>query len=637
MKEVLKYRAEIDGLRAIAVLAVTLYHFFPYTLNTGFKGYLGVDIFFVISGFLITKYIYTSIQAENFSFKEFYWRRVKRILPAAFFVLLFTAVAAIFVLTTNDLITFFKSQLAALTFIPNIFFWRTGGYFGGLDALKPLLHFWSLGVEEQFYLFFPLMLFLSYKFLGNKSLFYVVTLISIISLVLNIFLLKIGGANPAFFLLPTRVWEFGVGCLGAILADRIHLRIKPIYSNFLLMGLTASLFISLPDVLPQGLLPVIFTGVILFYHHSNGLAFNLLSNNISIFFGKISFSLYLIHWPVVVFMGYIFIDSVPEIFLVFGLGITVFVSYLNYRFIEIPFRHQISKSVVKRILLSLLIILSSLSFVGISTNLLSVNNSQLISNLSSQVDTNYRCPVSTFRSFGISRACVINGEFNLSKTEVVLLGNSHAQMYTPIVKKRTKGKNGILVPLNGCLPTTKVGISFNKKGYSQQCLDWARSNKDMISKLPSLETLIIGMTWYEESYFSQSGKVTKEDMIKDLLRLVSYYESLGINVYVISPLPIPYFNHASDLSRKLKFGHITEMEYSELSRIDFSIFYKDIMSYDVSLRDKLVERYIKTYEDICDEDYCYFGDLGGSYFSDDNHLSSYGISLMESSFEVIDH
>ena len=165
----MNYRAEIDGLRAIAVLSVLIFHFFPTTLNLGFNGFLGVDIFFVISGFLISKYIYRGLETNSFSFKQFYWRRIKRILPAALFTLILTSCVGIFLLTPYDLDSYFKSLLAALVFIPNIYFWRTGGYFGDLDSLKPLLHYWSLGIEEQFYLFFPITLFIIYKLIGKND------------------------------------------------------------------------------------------------------------------------------------------------------------------------------------------------------------------------------------------------------------------------------------------------------------------------------------------------------------------------------------------------------------------------------------------------------------------------------------
>lgn len=155
------YRREIDGLRALAVSAVVLYHFWPSVFKFG---YLGVDIFFVISGFLITLYIYERLSIGKFNFKTFYQRRIIRILPVTLFVLFVTSILASLILIATDHDRYLKSLIGALTLTSNIYFWRDGGYFGQSDFLKPLLHIWSLSVEEQFYLFFQFFFLLSLNF-----------------------------------------------------------------------------------------------------------------------------------------------------------------------------------------------------------------------------------------------------------------------------------------------------------------------------------------------------------------------------------------------------------------------------------------------------------------------------------------
>jgi peptidoglycan/LPS O-acetylase OafA/YrhL len=153
-------RIDIDVLRAISVISVIVFHldksFFPL-------GYLGVDIFFVISGYLITKIIIRDLNNKQFSFRNFYLRRIRRILPALLIVLFTTLLVAFSILLTSDFKVFTESLLASLGFFPNIYFWITGGYFGSNDELKPLLHLWSLGVEEQFYLFFPIVFLFIFK------------------------------------------------------------------------------------------------------------------------------------------------------------------------------------------------------------------------------------------------------------------------------------------------------------------------------------------------------------------------------------------------------------------------------------------------------------------------------------------
>ena len=209
------YIKEINFLRFLSITAVVIYHYFPEIIP---KGYLGVDLFFVVSGFLISLYLYREIQSENFRLFIFYNRRIKRIIPATIFLLFFVSLISLILFTHVDLLNFSKSLIYSIFFSSNFYFWLDGGYFGPNDRLKPLLHFWSLGVEEQFYIFFPVLFYLIIKNLKSKnSIFWLVFVVSILSLFLNIFLINLGGFNPAFFLLPTRVWNFGFGVLAMLL------------------------------------------------------------------------------------------------------------------------------------------------------------------------------------------------------------------------------------------------------------------------------------------------------------------------------------------------------------------------------------------------------------------------------------
>ena len=162
----LNYRKEIDFLRALAVTFVIIFHFYPSFLS---NGYLGVDMFFVISGFLISYQIFISVKERKFSLKEFYIRRLKRILPASIFVLVAVFIISKFLLIDNDFLKFYQSLIYSLFFSSNFFFWFDGGYFGPNDELKPLLHYWSLAIEEQFYLIFPLAFLFFLKFFKKNS------------------------------------------------------------------------------------------------------------------------------------------------------------------------------------------------------------------------------------------------------------------------------------------------------------------------------------------------------------------------------------------------------------------------------------------------------------------------------------
>jgi len=191
------YIKEINFLRFLSILTVVIYHYFPNIIP---RGYLGVDLFFVISGFLISLFIYKEIQFKKFRLLNFYNRRIKRIIPATIFLLLFVSLISFMMFTNVDLINYSKSLIYTIFFSSNIFFWLDGGYFGPSDKLKPLLHFWSLSVEEQFYIFFPALFFFFVKlFKKIKILIWVIFVVTLLSLFLNIFLIKLGAFNPAFF------------------------------------------------------------------------------------------------------------------------------------------------------------------------------------------------------------------------------------------------------------------------------------------------------------------------------------------------------------------------------------------------------------------------------------------------------
>lgn len=203
------HRAEIDGLRAVAVLSVIFFH----AGVRGFEGgFVGVDIFLVISGYLITGTILSDLTTGNFSFERFFERRARRILPALYFVLMICIPVAWILLSPKDLEQFSKSILATSLFFSNLFFCRSDGYFENSAELKPLLHTWSLAVEEQFYILFPFLMVVIWRF-AKKRMFFVVSLVSFTSL-MTAQLGTVHWPKTNFFLLPTRIWELGIGNWG---------------------------------------------------------------------------------------------------------------------------------------------------------------------------------------------------------------------------------------------------------------------------------------------------------------------------------------------------------------------------------------------------------------------------------------
>lgn len=624
------YRREIDGLRALAVTAVVLYHFWPGVFD---YGYLGVDVFFVISGFLITLYIYEELTNGSFSLKTFYQRRIVRILPVALFVLLVTSVFASFVLIGIDYDRFIESLIASLSLTSNFYFWRDGGYFGQADSLKPLLHFWSLSVEEQFYLFFPALLLVVFKFTKSFSIrLSVLAVLSLVSLLSFLYMLRIGGANPAFFLMPFRAWEFGLGSIAALLFFKLKLE----HSCISAVVSVAIIFLGLTfwaNFIAPGLIVVLGTAFFLAMKYRPNTLLDVFFKSRPIrFLGLISFSTYLWHWPLVVFLGYISIDEPDVYWLAFAFVLTYVLSIISYKLIEQPFRYSKRRNVVVSFSL-----ISSILLLILATSLLFINpfknERSLASKVASSIQTNYRCKVSDYRSYGASRACVINSQGEQNYT-VALIGNSHAQMYVPAIEPylRDRNEKGLLVPLNGCLPTTKFNISSD-------CLRLAEINLSTILSDKNISTVVIGLTWYSDQLVNSSSTIVSDtdrlNLSSAINDLIGTLEDGGKKVFLIGPLMIPGYDLPSVLSRKIKFKGVEQESVLGYLRDDKVKFDSEFASLSAGFRARLGDRFIAPSDSFCDPSYCYFGDTDGVYFSDSNHLSSYGVQRVKDLFGVI--
>lgn len=623
----LNHRKEIDGLRALAVLAVIAFHFFPNALPSG---YLGVDLFFVISGYLITHLISHQVSTNRFSFSSFYLKRAKRILPAMLMMLIVSSIAATFILLAPDLQRYAKSQLATLSFIANIYFWRTGGYFSTGDELKPLLHMWSLGVEEQFYLLFPIVLILIFKFFHTRLLHLTALfLIVACSYGINIYITSIGGSNPAFFLLPTRIWQFSIGSFFALL-PAINFKKPSHLSFFSLIGLILIIinFRAPPLALPNATLITLGTGLILWNKLSQDSLLNryLITKPVQIV-GLCSFSLYLWHWPILVFLKYVYVDSVPETILAIALLATIIISYLSWKYIENPFRNLIPSKFFIFIIFLVFFILIAYSSIVLALKGLPNRDSNLANSLAYAVDSNYRCPPSTYRLYGASRSCLIGDVKKVPR--LALLGNSHAQMYAPAIIESLNRHHqaGLIIPLNGCLPTIDLNISL-------ECLKMAQKNFQTIEKDNDLKTIIIAMTWYSNNLVDEFGTaVVDPDFIyreKSIISLIEELAKAGKSVYLVGPIAIPNFDLASLASRSIKFSNAT-IPLSISRELFDSQFNRLISSLTSHLKDKL----ITPHELFCDQVVCSFADTKGSYFSDSNHISEYGVQKVRKIFDPI--
>lgn len=345
----MKYRAEIDGLRAVAVVPVVLFHA-GYETFSG--GYVGVDVFFVISGFLITSILLAEFEQNKFSLRKFYERRARRILPALFTVMAVCLPVAWVLFSQAEMKQFARSVLATVTFSSNILFWKESGYFDLESEVKPLLHTWSLAVEEQYYILFPLFLMVAWRF-GKRVVTGALAAVFIGSLLLA----QWGSAHyPSanFYLLPSRAWELLIGAFAAILLSKGEMRLGPVVAELLsacgFAAILGSIFLldsHTPFPSFYTLLPTLGAVAIILAAQQGTRTYALLSFKPIVFVGLISYSLYLWHQPILVFGRYIWRDTfhawAPAL-----LVATVGLSLLSYYLVERPMRFMVSTAALVR-------------------------------------------------------------------------------------------------------------------------------------------------------------------------------------------------------------------------------------------------------------------------------------------------
>ena len=371
-----KYRPDIDGLRAVAVLLVVIFHAFPELKGGGF---IGVDVFFVISGFLITGIIVNDLERGRFSFKSFYARRIKRIYPALLVVLLVCFISGWYLLLPDEFESLGKHIAGGAGFVANLVLWGESGYFDLQTALKPLLHLWSLGVEEQFYFLWPLILYLAFQ--KHFKLKYLLPVIFSASFLLNIYSIT-NDPVGTFYLPQTRFWEL---MTGAALAYWFHPKssdhwlstrfaTRPWVNNVstclgLMLLAMAAVLLNKSSAFPGwwAVLPTLGAALMIAAGQHAWLNKKLLAHPLLVFIGLISYPLYLWHWPLLAFARILSMGKPPiELRAVLAFA-SVLLAWLTYRFIELPLRfggNQYNKTLLLSVLMALIFILGLSSFLG---------------------------------------------------------------------------------------------------------------------------------------------------------------------------------------------------------------------------------------------------------------------------------
>jgi peptidoglycan/LPS O-acetylase OafA/YrhL len=335
----MQYRSDIDGLRAVAVAPVVLFHAHIWGVSGGF---VGVDVFFVISGFLISKVIVSELARGEFSIVRFYERRCRRILPALFAMFLVTSIIGGVVLMPPDTTAFGSSLLSSLLFVSNMYFWKDSGYFDGSAEFKPLLHTWSLSVEEQFYLFVPYLL-IAISVFFRKRYFALLAPLALISFGLSIWAVS-HAPNAAFYMLPTRFWELLLGGLLAVAAStgpatRWSRDVLAGLGLVLILGAVALYSDETPFPGATALAPCVGAALII-YAGMGGTSYvsSLLSTRPFTFLGKISYSLYLWHWPLFALYRYRVARELTGVESAALVLVALVLATASFQFVEKPFR-----------------------------------------------------------------------------------------------------------------------------------------------------------------------------------------------------------------------------------------------------------------------------------------------------------
>lgn len=495
------YRADIDGLRAVAVLAVVLNHFSSALLP---GGYVGVDVFFVISGYLITRIIAQEMEEGRFTFARFYERRARRIFPALFAVLAATLAAGYALLLPSDYLVTLHAALATLLFGSNLLLWRQpSGYFEATEGkLDPLLHTWSLAVEEQFYLLFPIFLLICYRY-WKKRMLWILLASALISLAGAAVIAKSNHA-AAFFLSPFRAWELLAGSLlayGAVPAVGSRLLREALAAGGLAAIVLACALYDDRTVFPglAALAPVLGAAALI-HAGSSGptLAARLLQWPPVVYVGLISYSLYLWHWPLMVLTQYANGMEPLARFWPLLLMASLLLASASYHFIEQPFRRSaggLSRLAMPRAA-ALALVLGLFCTVGALMGGFPGRFSPAV--LSLDKARSPLIPHDHCSDLAPEDACLLGaGE---DEPQVLLWGDSHMLSLAPVLHEvlGQHGTRAVFLPYLACAPVFEAGNTVRP-----DCPDMQAKVKDYLVAYPQIQTVVMAGFW--SNYFRERG------------------------------------------------------------------------------------------------------------------------------------
>jgi peptidoglycan/LPS O-acetylase OafA/YrhL len=649
------YRPDIDGLRAVAVLSVLFFHS-GFTLFSG--GYVGVDVFFVISGYLITNIVVREIDDCTFSIVNFYERRFRRLMPALMVVIFVSLAFGALLLTPTRLVDLGQSAVASTLFSSNILFYLESGYFGGAAETKPLLHTWSLAVEEQYYIFFPLLLIFIAK-TGAKHYFKWLSSLSILSFIACVILTR-ENASAAFYWIPTRAWELFIGSMLALnsIAFPIRRIVREVSSlTGISMILTSVFMYSAETPFPgyAALLPTIGTALVI-YSGAGGSSFvnRILSLKPLVFIGFISYSLYLWHWPIIVYTKLWFIKELTFNTVVVMLTFTAVVSILSWRYIESPFRRRALLNSKKSIYFGVF----ATSAVTITIGLIFIlndgfserkfNNTSLISKKNDYKWLHWEsCEDVTGRISNKRGLCEIGS--NSGNAHFLLWGDSHARSIASGVHLSARSANlkGRIAAQTACPPLLTI-----ERPNRDSCNNFNLKVMTLISETPDIKTVILAARWplsvkgdrYKEEHgsyvklidtISPSNSMSNTELFKiGLGKTIEKLNRLGKRVVLINSVPEVGY----DVPSALVVASINDRNVNSIiapTKEEFKKRNYEVHSIFNELNKLAYVDVISIDEYLCDAGHCKVMIDGRPLYRDDDHLSTYGSEHLSPVFDKI--
>lgn len=634
-----RYRADIDGLRAVAILSVVLFHSGVSFLPGGF---IGVDIFFVISGFLIGGIISREITAGRFSFYQFYLRRIRRIAPALFFMMAILLLLGYILLSPLEFSQLAKYSVAVFISVPNMLLMKSGDYFSSDSDLNPLLMTWSLGIEEQFYVVLPFILLLAARF--KRSMAGVILVLSIASLAACLWLTPTDSTH-AFYLLPTRAWELGAGVLLALWQPQPIVGRGANLCNLLgwLLIVGSAMFLTRDDDFPGWLAMLPVAAGCLMIGARGRLNQLLLENRVMRFIGTVSYSWYLWHWPLLS-LARIFSDHPLTAWQ--GLmisGLALLISWLSWRFVEQPFRHpQRGTRLVIPVYCASSLVAAGAMVVVWQTGGMKYRVSELVVNGESWKISAQRNP------------CLLDYGANFPSLDaqchpvtdqpgIALIGDSHAAALRATVAAYALRQHKPLFQLTKASCPFLIGVTrvvSQVPTHAQQCVDFNREVLKMVLS-DKIDEVVISAYWASGmSILPGAGFRELANPEKDNLEALKFgmdnviaeLHKAGKKVTIIEDAPsldidpLRYSNNRNIPIRRELSDWLGRWDMPPLPTARTKLFQYPEAAVDEVLQSYQTSgvRVLSLRDKLCNDNGCMFANGGLPLYYDNNHLSPYG-------------